>query len=195
MNDTNHTNCRACSVHVGTDSDRGDPPIIGSTRCRTIDDAYANDVGICTDSTGVSLCRACYEKALAAVGIDLNAVLSKQRELREANEEAVRLRIQTVVDETKIAWGNDDLERLVKLFANAPELVISGVDAVTAKLGRPPADWSEYRSEISLVDVKFHPNTEMYRHPRERDFRWPIESAEHAAAHAIARRAQQEHAP
>lgn len=67
---------------------------------------------------------------------------------------------------------------VVKLQHGLPELAHQGLAAVTRKLGRPPASWSEFRANLS--DVRLGPNVERYRE----DFARILNNAE-ACASAI----------
>lgn len=79
-------------------------------------------------------------------------------------------------------WSPDGTSfwAIVKLQHGLPELSRQGLPAVTKKLGRPPASWSEFRA--GLAGVKLGPNVEKYRD----DFARILDNAE-ACASAIRR--------
>lgn len=66
------------------------------------------------------------------------------------------------------AWSRTrrDFWRLVKLQHGLPGISRVGLPAVTKKLGRPPADWAEFRR--TLASVTLDPGTEKYRAEFER---------------------------
>jgi hypothetical protein len=77
-------------------------------------------------------------------------------------------------------WSPDGMSfwAIAKLHHGLPELARQGLAAVTKKLGRPPAGWSEFRANLS--GVKLEANVEKYRE----DFTRILDNAQ-ACASAI----------
>lgn len=76
-------------------------------------------------------------------------------------------------------WPEIDTWKMTKLVHGLPGLV-HGVVAVTAKLGRPPTDWSEFRAAIATTQLDAQ--TEAYRNnpPKRVNFSDIFDNAEHA---------------
>jgi hypothetical protein len=58
-------------------------------------------------------------------------------------------------------WNGRDYWKMVKLVHGIPGLVKGGLAATSAKLGRAPRDWQEYKA--TLAAVKLDKGTEAYR--------------------------------
>jgi hypothetical protein len=78
------------------------------------------------------------------------------------------------------AWSPNrrDFWRLVKLQHGLPGLSRSGLPAVTAKLGRPPRDWQEFKNTIAGTPIRNDPRTEGARD----QFAWIMGNAERCAS-------------
>jgi hypothetical protein len=75
----------------------------------------------------------------------------------------------TSMQKNGLGWDEPDRWKLVKLSHGLPGLVKTGMALVTAKLGRAPHDWWEYKATI-LAGLPMDSGTEKYRAEFPRTF-------------------------